>query len=111
MPSRIIRCPYTIMNSFSVVGALTSVAVFVPLGVLIPLLKRRPLWWKVLLTVVPVSLTIELLELSAERLISGGYVADVDDFMWDTAGVVGSEAIFVALIRVPILSVVLDKCR
>jgi glycopeptide antibiotics resistance protein len=58
------------------------VAVFVPLGILLQLLMLRPRWWKALLTSAAVSLTIELLQLAAQKLFSGGHVADVNDFIF-----------------------------
>jgi len=90
-------------HDYEVADALTNVVVFVPLGILIPLLMRRPSFWKVLSAMV-VSLTIELLQLAAQKLFSGGHVADVNDFIWNTVGGVVGFAIFVVLLRVPILS-------
>jgi glycopeptide antibiotics resistance protein len=98
-------------HDYEVDDALTNVVVFVPLGILIPLLMRRPQWWKVLLTAVMVSLTIELVQLAAQRLFSGGHVADVNDFIWNTAGGVVGYAIFAVLSRVPLLAAILGRFR
>lgn len=91
-------------HDYEVADALTNVVVFVPLGILIPLLMRRPSFWKVLLSAAVVSLTIELLQLAGQRLFSGGHVADVNDFIWNTVGGVVGYAVVVVLLRVPILS-------
>jgi glycopeptide antibiotics resistance protein len=98
-------------HDYEVDDALTNVVVFLPLGVLIPLLMRRPSWWNVLLTAVAVSLTIELVQLAAQRLFSGGHVADVNDFIWNTFGGVLGYAIFVLLSRVPIMSAIMKHLR
>ncbi|GAA0964559.1 hypothetical protein FFA01_23630 [Frigoribacterium faeni] len=98
-------------QDYELADALTNLAVFIPLGILIPLLMRRPSWWKVLLTSAVVSLTIELLQLAAQKLFSGGHVADVNDFIWNTFGGILGYVIFVLLTRVPILSALADRFR
>lgn len=98
-------------HDYEVGDALTNVVVFVPLGVLIPLLMRRPSWWKVLLGAAAVSLAIELLQLAAQRLFSGGHVADVNDLIWNTVGGVVGFVVLVLLCRVPMLSAVLQRFR
>lgn len=98
-------------SDYWVDDALVNVAVFAPLGILIPLLMRRPSWWKVLVVAAAVSLTIELLQLAAQRFFSGGHVADINDFIWNTVGGVLGYVIFVALTRVPVLSALLDEFR
>ena len=84
---------------------------FVPLGILVPLLMRRPSWGKVLLTSAALSVTIELLQLAAQRLFSGGHVADVNDFMWNAVGGLIGYAIFVMLRGLPIASALVDRLR
>jgi glycopeptide antibiotics resistance protein len=98
-------------HDYEVNDALTNVVVFVPLGILIPLLMQRSSLWRVLLTAAAVSLTIELVQLAAQRLFSGGHVADVNDFIWNTVGGMVGYAIFVLLSRVPITSAVLKPFR
>lgn len=98
-------------SDYEAADAVTNVVVFAPLGVLIPLLMRRPSWWKVLLAAAAVSLAIELLQLAAQRLFSGGHVADVDDFIWNTVGGVLGYAVFVLASRTPGLSRLLDVFR
>jgi glycopeptide antibiotics resistance protein len=98
-------------HDYEVGDALTNVVVFVPLGILIPLLMRRPSWWKVLLTAAAVSLTIELLQLAAQRLFSGGHVADVNDLIWNTVGGVVGFTIVVLVARVPGIAAILQRFR
>ena len=98
-------------HDYEVADALENVAVFVPLGVLIPLLVRRPSWWRVLLVGAGVSLTIELLQLAAQRFFSGGHVADVNDFTWNTVGGITGYALFALVSRVPGSSRVVDRFR
>lgn len=66
--------------------ALINVAVFVPLGVIIPLLITRPSWWKVLALVAGSSLAIELLQMATARLAFSGHLADINDWMTNILG-------------------------
>lgn len=98
-------------QDYEVADALTNLAVFAPLGILIPLLIRRPSWWRVLLISAAVSLTIELLQLAAQKMFSGGHAADVNDFIWNTLGGVIGSAGFVLLTLVPIVSALVNRFR
>lgn len=98
-------------HDYELEDALTNVVVFLPLGILIPLLMRRPFGWKVLLTAAAVSLTIELVQLFTQKPFSGGHVADINDLIWNTLGGVIGYAISVVLTRVPILSRLMDRFR
>lgn len=86
---------------YEVMDAITNVIVFAPLGILIPLLMRRPSWVKVVLTAVAVSLAIELTQIVTDGLFGGGHVADVNDFLWNTVGGAVGYAIFAVLSRTP----------
>lgn len=94
---------------YELLDALTNVVVFVPLGVLIPLLMRSPSWWKVLVSAAVVSMVIEVLQLAAQKLFSGGHVADVNDFIWNVVGGVIGYAVFVVLTRIPTMSALLNR--
>lgn len=88
----------TPLVDYEVEDALMNVIVFMPLGVLIPLVLRRPVWWRVLSAVVGVSLAIELTQLAAQDFAGGGHVADVNDLIFNTlGGVIGFG--FLALFR------------
>ncbi|MEW1834924.1 VanZ family protein [Microbacterium sp. NPDC079995] len=89
---------------YEVDDALMNIAVFVPLGVLIPLLLRRSSWVKVVLTAVSVSLGIELAQLAAQAFFAGGHIADVNDLMWNTVGGVVGYAVYLLALRIPGLS-------
>lgn len=96
---------------YEVMDAITNVIVFAPLGILIPLLMRRPSWGKVILTAAAVSLTIELLQIVTDGLFGGGHVADVNDFLWNTVGGAVGYAIFVVVSRTPGLSRLVELFR
>lgn len=98
-------------SDYEVMDAITNVIVFAPLGILIPLLMRRPSWAKVVLTVAAVSLAIELLQVVTDGLFGGGHVADVNDFLWNTLGGAVGHAIFVVLSRTPGLSRLVELFR
>lgn len=89
---------------YEVDDAVMNMLVFVPLGILIPLLLTRPTWWKVLLTVMATSLGIESTQLAAQGLFAGGHIADVNDFLFNTTGGMVGFALFVLLARMPFTS-------
>ena len=98
-------------HDYEFADALTNVLVFLPLGILIPLLLAYPSWWKVLAWVVAVSLTIELSQLAAQKLVAGGHIADVNDFIFNTVGGAVGYAIFMILTRVPGLDAFVERFR
>lgn len=79
---------------YEVGDAVTNVIVFAPLGILIPLLMRRPSWLRVVLSAAAVSLSIELIQIVTDGLFGGGHIADVNDFIWNTVGGTVGYAIF-----------------
>lgn len=91
-------------SDYEVMDAITNVIVFAPLGILIPLLLRRPTWVKVVLTAAAVSLMIELSQIVTDGLFGGGHIADVNDFLWNTFGGAVGWAIFFVVSHAPGLS-------
>ncbi|WP_336640947.1 VanZ family protein [Microbacterium sp. USHLN272] len=79
--------------------ALINVAVFVPLGILIPLLVSRPSWWKVVAIVAGASLAIELTQMAVARLASSGHLADINDWMTNVLGGVIGYGLFLLATR------------
>ncbi|MCK2037907.1 VanZ family protein [Microbacterium sp. SSW1-49] len=79
--------------------ALINVAVFVPLGMLVPLLIARPRWWKVLVIVAAASLAIELLQMAIARLASSGHLADINDWLTNILGGMIGYGLFLLLTR------------
>ncbi|MBF4588704.1 VanZ family protein [Curtobacterium sp. VKM Ac-1395] len=98
-------------SDYEVMDAITNVIVFAPLGILIPLLIRRPSWAKVVLTAAAISLAIELLQIVTDGLFGGGHVADVNDFLWNTVGGAVGYAIFLVVSRTPGLSRLVELFR
>lgn len=79
--------------------ALINVAVFVPLGILIPLLVSRPSWWKVVAIVAGASLAIELTQMAVARLASSGHLADINDWLTNVLGGVIGYGLFLLATR------------
>ncbi|MFJ4253508.1 VanZ family protein [Microbacterium sp. NPDC090003] len=79
--------------------ALINIAVFVPLGILIPLLVSRPSWWKVVAIVAGASLAIELTQMAVARLASSGHLADINDWMTNVLGGVIGYGLFLLATR------------
>ena len=79
--------------------ALINIAVFVPLGVLVPLLIARPSWWKVVVIVAGASLVIELTQMAVSRLALGGHLADINDWLTNILGGIIGYALFLLMTR------------
>ncbi|MFF1571183.1 VanZ family protein [Leifsonia sp. NPDC058292] len=96
---------------YEVEDAVTNVLVFLPLGMLIPLLLARPSWWKVLSAAVATSLAIELAQLAAQGLFAGGHVADVNDLIFNTVGGALGYGLFLLLARMRWSAPLVDRFR
>jgi glycopeptide antibiotics resistance protein len=96
---------------YEVADAVMNTLVFLPLGMLIPLLLSRPTWWRVLAVAVAVSLTIEVTQLAAQGLFGGGHIADVNDVLFNIAGGALGYALFRFLRRVPGFAGFIDRFR
>jgi len=91
--------------------ALINIAVFVPLGVLIPLLVARPSWWKVMAIVAGASLAIELTQMATAGLAFGGHIADINDFMTNILGGAIGYGLFTLVTRSKTVAGVVQRFR
>jgi glycopeptide antibiotics resistance protein len=82
---------------------LSNVVVFVPLGVLLPLVGRVRSAGRVLLWAFLISLTMELLQWLNAVVAHGGHVADVNDLLANTLGApIGYGLLRAALLLPPL---------
>lgn len=79
--------------------ALINIAVFIPLGMLVPLLIARPTWWKVVVIVAAASLAIELTQMAIARLASSGHLADINDWLTNILGGLIGYGLFLLMTR------------
>ncbi len=96
---------------YEIDDALMNVGVFLPLGMLIPLLLTRPTCARVVLTAAGTSLAIELAQFAADLFFAGGHISDVNDFLSNVAGGAIGYGLFVAATRVPALTRLIDRFR
>lgn len=96
---------------YGIEDALVNVAVFVPLGVLVPLLVARPNWWRVTAVVAGASLAIELTQMATAGLAFGGHIADVNDWMTNVLGGVIGYGLFVLVTRSGTVARVVQRFR
>ncbi|MFF8345869.1 VanZ family protein [Cellulosimicrobium funkei] len=96
---------------YEVADAVMNVLVFVPLGMLLPLLLARPSWWRVVLTAAAFSLAIEVTQYVASHLLGGGHVADASDLLFNVVGGALGLGLFTVLCRVPVLDAFFDRFR
>jgi glycopeptide antibiotics resistance protein len=91
--------------------ALINVAVFIPLGGLVPLLTARPSWWKVLAIVAGASLFIELAQMATSRLALSGHLADINDWLTNILGGMIGYGLFVLMTRSKTIAGIVQRFR
>lgn len=96
---------------YEVGDAVTNIVVFLPVGVLVPLLLTRTSWWRVIGVATAFSLAIEATQLVTARFLAGGHVADVNDLLFNVAGAVVGLGVFSALSRISLLPAVIERFR
>ncbi|KON73196.1 hypothetical protein M768_09640 [Cellulosimicrobium cellulans F16] len=99
------------LADYEVADAVMNVLVFVPLGMLLPLLLARTSWWRAVAAAAAFSLAIEVVQYVTSHLLGGGHIADVDDLLFNVVGGVLGYALFTLLCRVPALDAFLDRFR
>ncbi|QQD77862.1 VanZ family protein [Curtobacterium sp. YC1] len=104
------------LNLVPVVGyevrdAVTNALVFLPLGILVPLLLARPTWWRVLAITAGASLGIEVVQFLAAGLAAGGHIADVNDWLSNIVGGLVGYGCFTLARRQPTLAALSDRFR
>jgi glycopeptide antibiotics resistance protein len=87
---------------------LRNVVVFVPLGVLLPLVARVRSVGRVVLIGFLVSLAMELVQLLNAVTARGGHIADVDDLLANTVGTPIGYGLLQLALLVPALRRVVD---
>ncbi|CAH0217285.1 hypothetical protein SRABI76_02418 [Microbacterium oxydans] len=96
---------------YEVSDALMNMAVFLPLGMLIPLLLSRPTWAKVIAIAAAASLGIEASQLAAQGMFDGGHIADINDFLSNVIGGALGYGLLWLLTRSPRLSRFVEHFR
>jgi len=96
---------------YELYDAVMNMAVFLPLGMLVPLMLRGPVWWKVLVGIGASSLTIELTQLAAQAFLAGGHIADINDFLFNVLGGATGYGLFRLMVRIPVLSAIINRFR
>ncbi|TQL01964.1 VanZ family protein [Cellulomonas sp. SLBN-39] len=91
--------------------ALINVAVFVPLGMLVPLLTARPSWRRTVLVAASISLGIEATQYVTAHALGGGHIADLNDLVLNVLGGVVGYGVLAALVRVPGAAALVDRFR
>lgn len=91
--------------------AITNMLVFVPIGMLAPLLLTGKSWWRVLSLAAGVSFAIEGMQLASQRLFAGGHIADINDLLSNVAGGMLGYGLFVLVARIPRVARLIDQFR
>lgn len=86
---------------YEVGDALMNICVFVPVGVLVPLVAPRLSSVRVLLVATVLSAVMEVSQYATAHLLNGGHVADVNDWLFNVVGAGLGYGLLVALSRVP----------
>ena len=99
------------LRDYEVTDAVMNVLVFVPLGMLVPLLTARLSWWGAVAAAAAFSLAIEVTQLVTAHLLGGGHIADVNDLVFNVVGGVVGFALVTVLARVPVVEAAVDRFR
>ena len=97
------------LADYEVRDAVMNILVFVPVGILVPLLVAKASWGRVLAVAAVFSLAIELAQLVTGNLLGGGHVADLNDLLFNIAGAVLGFGLFSTLSRVPVAAVLINR--
>lgn len=100
-----------VLRDYEAADALTNVLVFLPLGLLVPLLLRSGSPWRALGVAAALSLGIEAVQYVTANTLAGGHIADVNDFLFNVVGAAVGILVFSGLSRVPRLVPVIDRFR
>jgi glycopeptide antibiotics resistance protein len=96
---------------YEVADAVMNIAVFLPLGMMLPLLAARPRWWRAVAVATAVSLGIETTQYVTAHLLGGGHLADVNDLIFNVLGGALGYLLLAGLVRVPGIGGVVDRFR
>ena len=96
---------------YEIADAVMNVLVFVPVGILVPLLTSRASWRRVVAAAAVLSLTIEVTQLVTAHLLGGGHIADVNDLIFNITGGAVGFALFSVLLRGRSFSAFVDRFR
>lgn len=99
------------LAGYEVRDAVINIAVFVPLGILVPLFLHRARWWTVLGLGAGFSLLIEVVQYVTAHLLGGGHVADVNDLLFNVLGAALGLALLGAAARRPRARSTIDEFR
>lgn len=102
---------YFDLGTYEFGDAVTNMVVFVPLGVLVPLLAAAASWWRVIAVAAASSLAIEVAQVASSYFFDGGHIADVNDLISNTVGAAVGAGLFSAVSRVPGADAVIDRFR
>lgn len=96
---------------YEAADAIMNILVFVPVGILVPLLIARPSWRSAIVASAVFSLAIEVTQYVTAHLLGGGHIADVNDLLSNVVGGVVGFALLSVVSRVPYLGGVVDRFR
>jgi len=96
---------------YEVADALMNILVFVPVGILVPLVLVRASAVRVVAVGAAFSLLIEVTQLVTANLLGGGHVADINDLLSNVAGAALGLGLLRLATRVPALDRFADRFR
>ncbi|WP_101524652.1 VanZ family protein [Nocardioides houyundeii] len=99
----------TLFDDYELSDAIQNVVVFIPLGVLLPLIAGTRSLWRVAGLGVLLSLLIETAQFFSDHFLDGGHVADINDFFFNAVGAPVGYGIFMMATRTPILARLADR--
>lgn len=99
------------LADYELFDAVENIVVFVPVGMLVPLLRAGASWRRVVAVAAAFSLAIEMAQLVTGHLLGGGHVADASDLVCNVVGAALGFGLLSALSLVPGAAVLIDRFR
>lgn len=96
---------------YEVADAVMNVLVFLPVGILVPLVLVRVSWGRVLGAAAVFSAVIEGTQYVTAHVLGGGHIADVNDLIFNVLGGAAGFAVFSVLSRVPVIDDLVRQFR
>ncbi|WP_196777990.1 VanZ family protein [Lentzea aerocolonigenes] len=102
---------FGLVDGYDVLDAVQNMVVFVPVGMILPLLLAKASWWRVVAVAAAFSLAIEVTQFFTGNLLGGGHLSDVNDLFFNVAGAALGMGVFSVLSRVPVAAALINRFR
>lgn len=98
-------------QGYEMADAVMNIVVFLPVGVLLPLVLADGSWRRVIAAGAALSLIIETTQLVTAHTLGGGHIADINDFAFNVVGAALGWVLLTTALRIPVVGTTLNNLR